>query len=148
MPEVTKTRELSILTKTPTHYLVKYTGSKTYKVRIRDLFRLKGERQSKTSRKVPLSKTGPSESTTRPSVSTSRTVPPTSLTPTQPTMYAGSNFPDNDKIIKLLHVIIEQNTKLEHKLDAMNRRLMTIEVKQDTMIDLLQRCDKFLEYET
>lgn len=43
MPEVTKTRELSILTKTPTHYLVKYTGSKTYKVRIRDLFRLKGE---------------------------------------------------------------------------------------------------------
>ncbi|XP_071143165.1 mucin-7-like [Mytilus edulis] len=104
--------------------------------------------ESTTRPSVSTSRTAPSESTTRPSVSTS--VPPTSLTPTQPTttMYAGSSFPDEDKIIKLLHVIIEQNTKLEHKLEAINRRLMTNEAKQNTMIDLLQRCDKFLEYDT
>ncbi|XP_063407622.1 uncharacterized protein LOC134691210 [Mytilus trossulus] len=104
--------------------------------------------ESTTRPSVSTSRTAPSESTTRPSVSTS--VPPTSLTQTQPTttMYPGSSFPDEDKIIKLLHVIIEQNTKLEHKLEAINRRLMTNEAKQNTMIDLLQRCDKFLEYET
>ncbi|CAC5388163.1 unnamed protein product [Mytilus coruscus] len=80
-----------------------------------------------------------------PSASTSRIVPPTSLTSTQPpslapsTMYAGSIFPDEHKIIKLLYVIIEGVATLNHKLTDINRRLKTLEAKQDNLHNLLQR---------